>query len=60
MAAYQEFKPESDKPAAIYKQIGTLLVGAYSVEVVPRDDTVILRVWLTKHCKLGDHKKVKL
>jgi hypothetical protein len=55
MAQYEDFKPQSNNPAEIYTQIATLLGGAYSVEIVPKDDTVILRVWYSEHCSISDH-----
>ncbi len=58
MAQYQDFPPPSPDPAAIYQQIAALLVGAYSVEVVPSGNSVILRVWLNPHCDQGAHTRI--
>jgi hypothetical protein len=58
MAAFQDFPPPSPNPADIYNRIAQLLVGAYSVEVIPSGNTVILRVWLQRHCDPSTHQPV--
>ena len=59
MAQYQDFDPPPNPtPATIYEKIATLMVGAYSVEVVPTNDTVILRVWYTQPYRLEDHQRI--
>lgn len=59
MAAYQDYIVDPNAtPSAIYKEIATLLVGSYSVEVLPEGDTVSLRVWLGAPYEIGDHTEV--
>jgi len=58
MAIYQDFPPPSNDPAEIYRRIQSFLLGAYSVEVLPDGDSVILRVWLQRHCDPAEHEKV--
>ena len=49
MAKYQDTQVNpGTAPADIYAQITTLLIGAYSVEVIPDGSTVILRVWFSQ------------
>ena len=57
MAQYQDFPLPSADPAAIYQQIAALLVGAYSVELVPSGNSIILRVWLNPHCDQATHMR---
>lgn len=59
MAEYQDnpIQPGT-APAEIYERITDLLVGAYSVEVLPDGDTVMLRVWFEQHCDLNQQKKI--
>ena len=59
MAQYQDLPPPANSaPAAIYEKIAGLMVGAYSVEVIPTNDTVVLRVWFEKPYKLEDHTEI--
>ncbi len=60
MASYEDFNPAPGAGAAdIYKQICDLLVGAYSVEVIPSGTSVILRVWYDQHCDPATHHQIK-
>ena len=43
--------PASMSPAKVWRKVQTLLVGAYSVEVIGKDSTVTLRVWHGEHCQ---------
>lgn len=59
MAQYQDFPPPANPtPANIYEKIAGLMVGAYSVEVIPANETVVLRVWFTKPYQLEDHTEI--
>lgn len=59
MAQYQDVAPPHNAtPATIYTTITNLLVGASSVEVVPKDDTVILRVWFESPYHLEEHQRL--
>jgi len=59
MAQYQDFLPPANPtPENNYKKIAALMVGAYSVEVIPKNDTVVLRVWFAKPYKLEDHTEI--
>jgi hypothetical protein len=59
MAHYQDFNPPPNPtPENIYKKIADLMVGASSVEVIPQNDTVILRVWFEQPYRLRDHTKI--
>ncbi len=59
MAKYQDTQVNpGTAPADIYAQITTLLIGAYSVEVIPDGSTVILRVWFSQHCDPTQHERI--
>lgn len=53
MPDYDDFDPEPGAtPADNWELLTQLLVGNYSVEVLPRGDSVKLRVWYDAHCEL--------
>jgi hypothetical protein len=59
MALYQDFDPPANPtPENIYRKIADLMVGAASVEVIPKNNTVILRVWFAQPYRLEDHTKI--
>jgi hypothetical protein len=59
MANYEDFKPEPGSSAAdVYAQITNYLVGCYSVEILPDQNSVILRVWYDEHCDINQHNRL--
>jgi hypothetical protein len=59
MAQYQDVQVAPPAtPDSIYTQITNLLIGAYSVEVLPDGTSVILRVWFSRHCDPAGHVKI--
>ena len=60
MADYQDFETQPDwGPREIYQRITDLLLGAYSVEVIPSGQTVKLRVWFEQHCDPAMHNRIE-
>ena len=59
MAQYQDIPvPSATAPDDVYGRITNYLLGASSVEVIPYQDTVILRVWFDQHCDPAQHQRI--
>lgn len=59
MADYTDIKPTGQNTQAnLWRRLTDLLVGNYSVEVLPDGDSIIYRVWFDEHCDISKHQNI--
>ena len=59
MAHYKDIKPTGSEPSAkLWQSLTDLLLGNYSVEVLPDGESIVYRVWFEEHCDITKHEKL--